>query len=97
MSQPENCNILAEKNECPFPPTCSAVCVCGSTRIRRRINAGWDCWVGGEADQHEDQCLDCGATRIVSDWVEYPEKTGTRYGKWYTPNKELSEPKEATP
>jgi len=42
----------------------------------------------GEEDQHEERCLDCGATRIVCDWVEYPDKTGTSYEKWHTPTRQ---------
>jgi len=80
----------AKRNACPSPPTCSAVCICGSKRIDRRRNVGWDVWEGGEEDQHEERCLDCGATRFVCDWVEYPEETGTSYGKWYVPNKEVT-------
>lgn len=80
---------MSGANESHPPSSCSAVCVCGSTRINRRSDAGWDCWPGGEERQHEECCLDCGATRLVCDWVEYPDKTGTSYGKWSTPNSVL--------
>ena len=56
-------------------------CVCGSTRIERTEDVGWDCWPGGEERQHEDRCLECGATRFVCDWVNDGEQ-GTSYGKW---------------
>jgi hypothetical protein len=64
----------------------TSVCSCGSTRVVRRRNAGWDCWPGGEEAKHEDKCLECGATRIVCDWSEFDEagefSTGTSHGKW---------------
>lgn len=84
---------MSGANEGHPPSTCSAVCICGSRRIDRLRNVGWDCWPGGEANQHEERCLDCGSTRLVCDWAEYPDKTGTSYGKW-TPNKEMSRKKK---
>lgn len=62
------------------------VCICGSTRIYRRSNIGWDVWEGGEENQHEEHCLECGATRLVVDWLKYPDTVGTAYGKWRTPD-----------
>lgn len=79
---------MSEANESNSPSSCSVACVCESTRITRRSNVGRDVWPGGEEDQHEERCLDCGATRLVRDWVQYPDKSGTSFGKWSTPNNE---------
>ncbi len=46
-------------------------CICGSKKIERTNNVGWDVTENEAEDQHEDKCLDCGATRIVFDYKEY--------------------------
>jgi hypothetical protein len=78
---------MNETNEGHSSSSCSAVCTCGSTRIERKDNVGFDIWEGGEENQHEDRCLECGATRIVHDWIVYPDRSGTSYGKWHIFNR----------
>lgn len=72
-----------------------SVCgICGSKRIERRKNIGWDVWEGGEETRHEERCLNCGATRIVCEWVEH--RTGISYSEWsqnaeYIPHDDASD------
>ncbi len=63
----------------------SDLCICGANQIEREEDIGWDIWEDGEETQHEDRCVNCGATRLVSDWVKCStNETGTSFGTWMT-------------
>lgn len=64
------------------PASLNSCAICGSTRINRRNDIGWDIWESGEEDQHLETCLDCGATRLIYEWFEYERGEGISYGKW---------------
>ena len=66
-------------------PTCD---LCNSTKIQRQNNIGFDIDPEGEENQHIETCLDCKASRFVTDWFGFDGKAGTFYGKWraFDPN-----------
>jgi hypothetical protein len=48
----------------PLPRRPLRCSLCKGTRIRTTEDVGYDIDTSGEETQHEDRCLDCGATRL---------------------------------
>lgn len=66
------------------------VCVCGSTRIERDDHYTWEVRDDGREKQYVERCLDCGSWRFAYDWITFPDKAGTSYGRWHHKNLENS-------